>query len=59
MAESFGLLDMAVMAQQARRRIEFLDGLDVLTSRPETLEREMHVALERNLWVFGPEYSLM
>lgn len=31
----------------------------MLDSNPKTLEKEMHTALEKNLWVFGPEYSLM
>ncbi len=57
--ESFGLLDMAVMAQQAVRRIQFLDALDALAAKPETLEKDMHLALEKNLWVFGPAYALM
>jgi hypothetical protein len=57
--ESFGLLDMAVMAQQAVRRVQFLGALDALVAKPETLEKDMHVALEKNLWVFGAEYSLM
>lgn len=57
--ESFGLLDMAVMAQQAVRRVQFLDALDLLAAKDETLEKDMHVALEKNLWVFGPEFSLM
>lgn len=57
--ETFGLLDMAMMAEQARRRLRLLDDLDRLASDPATLEKEMHVALEKNLWLFGAEYSLM
>jgi hypothetical protein len=57
--ESFGLLDMAVMIQQAVRRVQFLDALDLLAANPGTLEKDMHMALERNLWVFGPEFTLM
>lgn len=57
--ETFGLLDMAVMAEQARRRLKLLDDLDELARRPETLEDEMHKPLANNLWVFGAEYSLM
>lgn len=55
----FGLLDMAMMARQAQRRLQFLDELDVLSQNPNTLEKTMHKALENNLWVFGTEYSLM
>jgi hypothetical protein len=57
--ESFGLLDMAVVTQQAVRRTLLLDSMDILVAKAETLERDMHVALDKNLWVFGPEYSLM
>ncbi len=57
--EDFGLVDLAVMAQQARRRLELLDRLDELASNPNTLEKDMHTALDRNLWVFGPGYSVM
>ena len=57
--EEFGLLDMAYMAQQAHRRLKFLDDLDALARNDATLEAAMHQALEHNLWVFGPEYSLM
>ena len=57
--EDFGLVDLAVMAQQASRRLELLDRLDELASNPNTLEKDMHTALDRNLWVFGPGYSVM
>jgi len=57
--EQFGLVDLAVISQQARRRLEFLDHLDSLDANPKTLEKEMHTALDRNLWVFGPHYSVM
>lgn len=57
--EQFGLVDLAVIVQQARRRLEFLDYLDVLNQNSKTLEKEMHTALDRNLWVFGPQFSMM
>lgn len=55
----FGLVDMAHMADQARGRLQFLDQLDDLIRNPATREQELHVALERNLWVLGAEYALM
>lgn len=55
----FGLLDIAVMADQARRRLEFLDQLDALVANPATREMEMHTALEHNLWVLGVDFSLL
>jgi hypothetical protein len=57
--ESFGLVDIAVMGQQARRRLELLDSLDRLAANPRTLEKDIHKALDTNLWVFGHQYSIM
>lgn len=57
--EEFGLCDLAFMGTQAKRRLEFLDGLDRLATDPKTSEAQIHKALATNLWVFGPEYSLM
>jgi hypothetical protein len=47
------------MADQARNRLAFLDRLDELIANPATREQEVHVALEHNLWVLGPQYALM
>lgn len=55
----FGLADMAHMADQARNRLAFLDQLDALIGNPATREQDVHVALERNLWVLGSQYALM
>lgn len=57
--EEFGLCDLAFMGTQAKRRLEFLDSLDRLAITDATTEKQMHLALQNNLWVFGPEYSLM
>ena len=57
--DQFGLVDMAVMAEQARRRLAVLDRLDYLLLNPDTREADMHTALEHNLWVLGAEYSLL
>ena len=57
--EEFGLCDLAFMGTQAKRRLEFLDSLDRLATTDATTEKQMHIALQNNLWVFGPEYSLM
>jgi hypothetical protein len=57
--ENFGLLDMAMIAQQATRRLQFLDHLDALAANPNTLEKTIHTALETNLWVLGTQFSLM
>lgn len=54
----FGLAEMATLVQQAAARQVFLDQLDKLACDAATNEAMMHKALEQNLWVFGPEYSL-
>jgi len=55
----FGLVDMAHMGEQARRRLAFLDQLDDLIANPATREQEMHRALEHSMWVLGPAYALL
>jgi hypothetical protein len=57
--EKFGLCDLAFIGMQAKRRREFLEYLDRLAQSDQTSERQMHLALQHNLWVFGHEYSLM
>lgn len=56
--DEFGLAEMAFLVQQAAARQVFLDQLDALARDAATTEAVVHKALERNLWVFGPEYSL-
>lgn len=55
----FGLCDLALMGTQAKRRIEFLDSVERLAKDPAATEKQMHIALQNALWVFGAEYSLM
>lgn len=57
--EKFGLVDMAVMVQQARRRLTFLDSFETLVKNKDTLEKAVHQALEHNLWALGPQYSVI
>lgn len=56
--EQFGLVDLALMAQQARQRKQFLEYLDRL-NRPGTDELIIHKAIEQNLWLLGNEYGLL
>jgi len=56
---SFGLLELAMMSRQATQRLEFLDELDQLISNPKTIEKDIHRALENNLWVLGAHYALL
>ncbi len=57
--EVFGLLDMALMANQAKSRLKVLDHLDNLVRNPATLEKNVHSVIERNLWVLGYDHSLI
>jgi len=57
--DKFGLTDLAFIAQQTKRRTEFLDYLDKLATDSKTTEQQMHMALQNSLWVFGSHYSLM
>jgi hypothetical protein len=56
--DEFGLAEMAFLVQQAAARQVFLDQLDTLVRDSATTEAVLHKALERNLWILGPEYSL-
>ncbi|AMR77870.1 ATP-binding protein [Cupriavidus nantongensis] len=56
--DEFGLAEMAFLVQQAAARQVFLDQLEALYRDAATTEAVLHKALERNLWVFGPEYCL-
>jgi hypothetical protein len=57
--EEFGLLDMALMANQAQSRLKLLDSLEELIRNSDTLEMAIHKVVETNLWVLGYEYSLI
>jgi len=57
--EAFGLLEMVLISERAQHRLRFLDNLDALIANAETLESQIHVALEKSLWVLGPAYSIM
>ncbi len=54
----FGFADMAHLVEQANARQNFLDQLEALSKDDKTLEAQMHKAIEKNLWIFGPEFSL-
>lgn len=56
--EEFGLVDLAIVAEQATHRLAFLDYLEDICCKGDTLEIHVHKAIENNLWLFGVEYSL-
>jgi hypothetical protein len=55
----FGLVEIALIARQAQWRLLFLDELDRLVLNAKTTEKELHKALEKNLWIFSAEYALL
>lgn len=55
----FGLVDLAVMGKQARSRLSILNDFERLATDPATTEAEIHKAIEHNLWLLGPQYSLI
>ena len=55
----FGLVDLAVMGKQAKGRLSMLDEFERLAGDPKTLEADIHKSIERNLWVLGPQYSII
>lgn len=54
----FGLAEMAYLVDQAKARQDFLDRLEDLGQNKKTLEIEMHKAIEKSLWILGPQYTL-
>lgn len=54
----FGLAEIAIIGEQAQSRLEFLDRFEDLCSMAETTEDIVHSSLEKNLWVFGVEFSM-
>ncbi len=57
--EVFGLLDMALVANQTKSRLKVLNDLDDFVRNPATLESIVHQVIERNLWVLGYDHSLI
>ena len=55
----FGVLELSMVAQQARYRLGVLDQLDALIRDSSTHEQTVHTALATNLWIFGSEFALM
>ena len=54
----FGLAEIAIVGEQARSRLEFLDRFEQLCQEKGTDEKLIHSSLEKNLWVFGIKYSV-
>lgn len=54
----FGLVELAIMAEQTNSRLKFLDYLEKICADNKTLEESVHKAIENNLWTIGHEYTL-
>lgn len=54
----FGLAELAIVGEQAKGRLEFLNRFEELCQKRDTDEKVIHSALEKCLWVFGVEYSI-
>lgn len=54
----FGLAELAIVAEQAKSRLEFLDRFEELCKKDNTEESVVHAALEKCLWIFGVKYSV-
>ena len=52
----FGLVDMAVVAKQARGRMRLLDHIESLVRDERTLEKTVHDVIEKNLWLLAPHF---
>lgn len=57
--KEFGLLDITMIVSQATARLRFLEKLQILADNQNALEKDIHKALEKNMWVFGASYSMM
>lgn len=54
----FGLAELAILGEQIKSRLEFLNRFEELCQDTKVKEALIHSSLERNLWIFGAEYSL-
>lgn len=54
----FGLAEIAIVGDQAKSRLEFLDRFEELCQEEETDEKLIHSSLEKNLWIFGIQYTI-
>jgi len=54
----FGLAEIAIIGEQAKSRLEFLDRFEQLCKEKDTDEELVHSSLEKNLWIFGVKYSI-
>jgi hypothetical protein len=55
----FGMLDIALIAQQSTHRLSLLNDLTKLVANPDTQPDQLLKALSNNLWIMGNHYNLV
>ena len=55
----FGMLDVALIAQQSSHRLAILEDLEKLIFNPKTKPAQILKAFANNLWILGNQYSLV
>lgn len=56
---NFGLIDIAMIAQQSSQRLSVLKDLEALIFHPDATPIEIQKAMSNNLWILGTQYSLL
>jgi len=54
----FGMVDIAMMAQQSTHRLKILQDLENLVFNPETSLGQIRKAIAGNLWILGTNHSM-
>jgi len=54
----FGETDSAIMAQQAKSRLQFIDRFEYLVQSTNANEQQINSILKENNWLLGSEYHL-
>lgn len=55
----FGLLDVALLAQQSQQRLTVLNDFEHLILNPATDPSQVHRVLSNNLWMLGNAFSMV
>jgi hypothetical protein len=57
--KDLNIADLALVGKQTLARLAALEKLRELVGNGDTVEREVHSAIENTLWIFGYEYALI
>lgn len=55
----FGMLDVALIAQQSSHRLAVLKDLERILLNAETSSIQLHEAISNNLWLLGNQYGMI